>query len=92
MRPVLAGAVVEVGPLQEPVRPDSLVEVSAVQVVIPVEAQPEERSGDFVVDVDRAGIRAMWDALQEDQAAVGLNQALRSGVAILQKGCQNFPS
>ncbi len=69
LRPVLAGPVLKVDPFQEPIRPDCLVKVSPVQVIVPVEAHPQEGSGRFVVDVDRPCVRPVGDALQEDQAA-----------------------
>jgi hypothetical protein len=88
---MLAGAVLKVRPFQETVSPDSLIEVDSIEIVVPVEAHPQKGLGCLVIDVDRSRVRAMRDALQEDQTAIDFDQAFRSGFSRFQKGGKDLP-
>ncbi len=68
-------------PFEEAVCPYSVIEVDAIEIVISVEAHPQEYLCGFVVGVDCPGAPASWDALEKEETAVCLNQAFSPGFA-----------
>ena len=92
LAPVPLLTLMQIRPLQQPVHPNCVIEIMPVQIIVPVKTQPKKDPERLVVDVDRSRVRPVGNALQEDQAAIGLDQPFGAGVAGFQESSQHLPT